>query len=70
MAESRRAWNVALWFNNDEGLYRLMQEAIRQTRHNRAKAVQYVIDTLGDDWKTPDGYQISKSAVRSAMVEM
>ena len=66
-------WNVSLWINNDEGLYRLARECITQNmsrvHSNRTKAVEDFIALVGAD-KTPDGAPYSKSAVRAAMVGM
>ena len=64
-------WNVSLWLNNDEGLYRCMQDAIRQTRRNRTKAAKLMLEWLS--WsnpklKTPDGASYSIDKIRRAMV--
>lgn len=66
--ESRATWNVSLWINNDEGLYRLAKQAIRRTA-NRAEAVEYLYDILGNE-KTPDGYRYTKTGLRAALVGM
>lgn len=57
-------WNVSLWINNDEGLYRRARELAR--RNNRDRAVQAMLDELPSH--TPDGAPYSKSSVRAAMV--
>ena len=66
-------WNVSLWIGNDEGLYNLARECIRNNQSrvhsNRAKAVDDFIALVGTD-KTPDGAPYSKSAVRAALVGM
>lgn len=66
-------WNVSLWIGNDEGLYNLARECIRnnQTRvtSNRAHAVRDFLALVGTD-KTPDGAPYSASSVRAAMVGM
>ncbi len=66
-------WNVSLWINNDEGLYRLAQECIAQNmsrvHSRRAKAVEDFLALVGTE-KTPDGAPFSKSSVRAAMVGM
>lgn len=64
-------WNVSLWINNDEGLYRLAHECVRRAP-NRAAAAQSFFDYLaeiGTD-KTPDGAPYSVSSIRAAMVGM
>ncbi len=66
-------WNVALWIGNDEGLYNLARECIRQNmsrvHSNRAGAVRDFLALVGAD-KTPDGAPYSASSVRAAMVGM
>jgi len=58
-------WNVCLWLNNDESLYRLCQDALRRNR-TKARAAQWLLASLPE--KTPDGYRYSLSAVRAALV--
>lgn len=66
-------WNVSLWINNDEGLYRLAQDCIRQnqsrTHSSRSAAVRAFLAQVGAD-KTPDGAPYTASSVRAAMVGM
>lgn len=47
-------WNVALWINNDEGLYRLARQYARRARNVRYEdfVSTYLID---DTLHTPDG---------------
>jgi hypothetical protein len=42
-------WNVALWVANDEGLYRLALDCIRQTSTRRAAAM-LMLETLTDTY--------------------
>lgn len=62
-------WNVYLWINNDEGLYRSALDAVRRTP-NRDAAVRVFMELLDDCGltKTPDGAPYSASAVRGALV--
>lgn len=65
-------WNVSLWINNDEGLYRLAQDCIRRsqsrTTSSRARAVELFLEAAPE--KTPDGVAYTASSVRAAMVGM
>jgi hypothetical protein len=62
-------WNVSLWINNDEGLYRLARDTIAMFPGRRDAAVRTFIAHLAvfGVTKTPDGAPYSKSAVESAM---
>lgn len=64
-------WNVSLWINNDEGLYRLAKYAIKISV-DRSRAANHMLWALGEEGitHTPDGAPYSKSAIRSAMVGM
>lgn len=65
---TRNCWNVNLWINNDEGLYRLACEAVRRHR-TKPQAAQWVLDTLHDSGitETPDGVRYSRSAILFAL---
>ena len=66
-------WNVSLWINNDEGLYNLARECIRNSQSrvtsDRARAVRDFLALVGAE-KTPDGAPYTASSVRAAMVGM
>lgn len=64
--KTRAYWNVALWINNDEGLYNLAKECIRCTR-NRKAAAERMMEALGEGAKTPDGYTYSIDKIQRAM---
>jgi len=70
---SYNAWNVSLWLNNDEGLYRMMVDAVR-TNQNRRAAAEQVLDCLkeccGEYPKTPDGVPYTITNIIRAMVEL
>ena len=70
--KSRAYWNVALWIGNDEGLYRLALDCIRQGA-NRRQAAELMLDTLKECGgtcqhpETPDGYAYSVDKIQRAM---
>lgn len=61
-------WNVALWIANDEGLYRMALEAIRQTK-TLDQAAERICEVLGGK-QTPDGAKYSKTAIRAAIRDL
>ena len=68
---SWNAWDVSLWINNDEGLYRLAQQALKATSSKDA-AAKRLLESLASCGitKTPDGARYSVSSIRAAMVGM
>jgi hypothetical protein len=62
---SWNAWNVALWINNDEGLYSLALDCIRRTK-NRGEAARRFLREVGDT-KTPDGAEYNITCIREAL---
>ena len=67
-------WNVSLWINNDEGLYRMARGLIHCYARcgGRNAAALAMLETLVNDGtpKTPDGAPYSVSSIRAAMVGM
>lgn len=63
---SWNAWNVSLWINNDEGLYRTAVECVKATKGKRRRAAQMFLDQVGDK-KTPDGAVYNMAGVMGAM---
>lgn len=61
------AWNVSLWINNDEPLYRLAQYCVRST-NNRQEAAEKMISQLPE--RTPDGVNYTVTNIKSALVGM
>lgn len=59
-------WNVSLWVNNDEGLYRRAKELSR--KHGKAEAARRLVAELPA--VTPDGAHYTVSAVREALTGM
>lgn len=66
-------WNVSLWINNDEALYRMATFYVAHWKcRGKDYAAKWMMDRLKDEGitHTPDGAPYSKSAIRSAMVGM
>lgn len=64
---SWNAWNVSLWINNDEGLYRFALDCVRRFGKGGA-ARAFMRDFEGQ--KTPDGARYNITSVREAMREL
>jgi hypothetical protein len=64
-------WNVSLYINNEEPLYRAALFHTRNSK-NRESAARAMLEELKASGvtKTPDGAPYSVSAIRAAMVEM
>lgn len=60
-------WNVSLWINNDEGLYRWALECVRSSSNKDEAARKFLADV---ESKTPDGAPYTFSSVRAALVGM
>lgn len=66
-------WNVALWINNDEGLYNMARFYVHHWKcRGKDYAAKYILERLADEGvtETPDGAKYSKTAIRAAMVGM
>jgi hypothetical protein len=61
---SWNAWNVSLWINNDEPLYRRAAELV--SRHGRAKAARILAGEL-DGERTPDGARYNRTCIYEAL---
>lgn len=63
--ESKTAWNVSLWINNDEGLYNQAREHMNKNPKSAARLL--LRDLGGNGAKTPDGYKYSINTIRLAI---
>ncbi len=61
---SWNAWNVSLWINNDESLYRHALELAR--RHGIASAARRLAREM-DGKRTPDGGRYNVTTIREAL---
>jgi hypothetical protein len=61
---SWNAWNVSLWINNDESLYRFAYDLVKQ--YGIGKAAKMLSDELHGQ-KTPDGAKYNATGVRQAL---
>jgi hypothetical protein len=59
---NRATWNVSLWLNSDEGVYRELQRAIRRATdvEDLAETLEKLCADLWQDGKTPDGDLLSE----------
>lgn len=57
-------WNVSLWINNDEWLYKFCRGMV--SRHGYDKAVRFIYREIGDS-KTPDGGIYNLTSIRGAI---
>jgi len=61
-------WNVSLWINNDESLYRTVKRYTQ--RYGKAEGARLLMRDYFDGQSTPDGAPYSYSSVRAALREI
>ncbi len=67
-------WNVSLWINNDEGLYRMARNLVvfKQRSYSKRECAAAMLSDLSavGITHTPDGAPYSVSSILAAMREM
>jgi hypothetical protein len=56
-------WNVMLWMDNDEGMYRYYRLRVDQMRVLGANAKEICLEVMPEG-KTPDGVNLHSSKIR------
>ena len=66
---SWNAWNISLWINNDESLYRLARECMEECAGNAGKAARRWLRLSGET-RTPDGAKYNPLSVKLAIADI
>lgn len=66
--KTRQHWNVALWINNDEGLYRLALDCLSDGR-TFDHSVRLFLDRVGTE-ETPDRVKWTRETVAAALTDL
>lgn len=66
---SWNAWNVSLWINNDEPLYRFAQDCMNRAKNKPGRAATIFMRDM-DGAKTPDGANYTHLAVKLAIQDI
>lgn len=64
--KNKTQWNVSIWINNDEGLYRWAVDL--RKRYSAYRAAVIMKKELPS--KTPDGYTYSVDAIKNAIADI
>ena len=55
--KNRATWNIALWINNDEYLYRAAVDCIKEYPKSRHPYTNFIRSMSMENDKTPDGFK-------------
>jgi hypothetical protein len=64
---SWNTWNVSLWLNNDETIYKFCKEALKLK--GRRKTIDFLVEMF-QDCKTPDGARYNRRSITIALEDM
>ena len=64
---SWNAWNVSLWINNDETLYRVAYDTVKTYGYNRG--LRILVEMFEGD-KTPDGAVFNRTGIKQAIQDI
>jgi len=64
---SWNSWNVSLWLNNDETIYKFCTEALKLK--GRKKTIDFLVEMF-QDCKTPDGARYNRRSITIALEDM
>jgi hypothetical protein len=73
--KNRQTWNVALWINNEESLYRAAVEFVKSRKTKRALYPRFIKYMGMDHDRTPDniawmGQRLSYRELNAMMLEL
>ena len=64
---SWNAWNVSLWINNDEYLYRIAYDTVKELGYTKGLEV---LCKMWVDYTTPDGAKFNKRSIKLAIEDI
>jgi hypothetical protein len=64
---SWNAWNVSLWINNDEYLYRTARDTVQRLGYVRGLKE---LTAMWGGQKTPDGARYNRTGIKQAIQEI
>jgi len=64
---SWNAWNVSLWINNDEPLYRVAYDTVKTHGYDRGLRI---LVSMWEGDKTPDGAVFNRTGIKQAIQDI